>query len=328
MQNYRISTDIGKDKNVVIELKSDYDLIEVLENVEYTFDLRYNSKKIICVYGIKNIINNKIYIGSTIYFRSRILEHCNTLQKNKHTNRKLQRAWNKYGEKSFRFIIIKKDINENEVISYEQYFIDKFDSCKKGYNIVPVAGTTLGHKWTKEKKEKYSKLKKSLNLGEPIIQYSLDGQKINEFENMRLASKSIGHKNSCNIGMCCRKEKITVGGYKWEYKDRDKQKLYGFQEFETKEIIPCPHCNNKNTIKRGFVYWNQSKEQQYKCLDCLKVFNKKTKTPNAWNVDVDKHKKIVDYYNSNNYSIDELSDIFNMCKQSIKRILTKYNAEL
>ena len=30
MQNYRISTDIGKDKNIVVELKQDFDNIEIL----------------------------------------------------------------------------------------------------------------------------------------------------------------------------------------------------------------------------------------------------------------------------------------------------------
>lgn len=55
------------------------------------------------VYIIECILNNKIYVGSSIDLNKRIKTHFNDLRKNKHTNPKLQRSFNKYGEGSFKF---------------------------------------------------------------------------------------------------------------------------------------------------------------------------------------------------------------------------------
>ncbi len=54
------------------------------------------------VYTIKNVINNKIYIGSAVNIKKRWHEHRNLLNNNnnnKHHSPILQNAWNKYGKK-------------------------------------------------------------------------------------------------------------------------------------------------------------------------------------------------------------------------------------
>ena len=58
------------------------------------------------IYKIRNLINNKIYIGSTINFRQRWYTHKTLLTNNKHPNSHLQNAWNKYGPANFVFEIM------------------------------------------------------------------------------------------------------------------------------------------------------------------------------------------------------------------------------
>ena len=59
------------------------------------------------VYCIKNIKNNKLYIGSTtVQFVKRLNLHVWELNSNKHKNKYLQNSWNKYKEDSFIFEII------------------------------------------------------------------------------------------------------------------------------------------------------------------------------------------------------------------------------
>jgi group I intron endonuclease len=60
-----------------------------------------------CIYQIKNLVNDKFYIGSTIralYIRK--YEHLSELRNNEHCNTYLQRSFNKYGEQNFSFKIL------------------------------------------------------------------------------------------------------------------------------------------------------------------------------------------------------------------------------
>lgn len=54
--------------------------------------------KISGVYLIFNRANKKKYVGSSINVYRRFKEHKTGLSKNKHNNRFLQFAWNKYSE--------------------------------------------------------------------------------------------------------------------------------------------------------------------------------------------------------------------------------------
>ena len=56
------------------------------------------------IYAIINILNQKMYIGSTKCFRERFNEHHRYLKNNKHHSARLQNSWNKYGGDFFEFI--------------------------------------------------------------------------------------------------------------------------------------------------------------------------------------------------------------------------------
>lgn len=89
------------------------------------------------IYSIQNLINGKIYIGQTSDLDIRWNRHKNQLRKNKHINKHLQNAWNKYGEENFKFDIIKKCSDEDNLNKLEQYYIKEYNSnnTKFGYNL-------------------------------------------------------------------------------------------------------------------------------------------------------------------------------------------------
>lgn len=93
------------------------------------------------VYVIENLMNNKIYIGSsTMKVIKRIGHHISMLRVNKHKNAHLQHAFNKYGETSFCASII-ENTDKSTTLEREQYWINQhnFDDL---YNINPLASGT------------------------------------------------------------------------------------------------------------------------------------------------------------------------------------------
>lgn len=110
------------------------------------------------IYIIKNKQNDKIYIGSATNFKNRLSRHKSDLNQDRHHNIHLQRAWNKHGEDSFEFFMLEKVEKSEDLISREQHYIDLHNSVdnKVGYNIAPIAGSSLGVKHTQETKDKFS----------------------------------------------------------------------------------------------------------------------------------------------------------------------------
>ncbi len=126
------------------------------------------------VYQIRNIINNKRYIGSAFDIKGRWRIHKRHLRKGMHCNDYLQRAWNKYGEDSFLFEILERVSNgilskrefRDPLLAREQHYKDLYKSYdrKYGYDICKTAGSALGVIRTEEYKKKLSETKKRLNV--------------------------------------------------------------------------------------------------------------------------------------------------------------------
>jgi group I intron endonuclease len=108
------------------------------------------------IYKIKNLVNEKVYIGSAKCFKNRKREHLKLLRHNKHYNFHLQSSWNKYGESNFEFQIVQTVDDLNLLAKTETYWIRFFDSANKnkGYNLVPTGFNMLGYKHTEESKSK------------------------------------------------------------------------------------------------------------------------------------------------------------------------------
>lgn len=89
------------------------------------------------VYVIHNLRANKVYIGSTNNFNSRLSTHEIRLKANNHENSYLQRAYNKDSKFfEFRLLLICDDY-----INWEQRAFDIYKPFdKRGYNICKIAG--------------------------------------------------------------------------------------------------------------------------------------------------------------------------------------------
>ena len=108
------------------------------------------------VYKILNKANNKLYIGSALNIKKRWAAHRAGLRHNRHKNFHLQRAWNKYGEDSFEFIILEYCEKEERLIR-EQFYLDTLKPYgDAGYNLTSVAGSNSGYKHTAETRAKVS----------------------------------------------------------------------------------------------------------------------------------------------------------------------------
>jgi len=93
------------------------------------------------IYMIKNLINEKVYIGMTRNtFKKRLDEHMSGLKIHKHHNIHLQNSYNLYGGNSFEFIILeiisKQENNLKYFFARENDFMIYYNALSKdGYNI-------------------------------------------------------------------------------------------------------------------------------------------------------------------------------------------------
>lgn len=127
------------------------------------------------IYGIRNKITNKIYVGQTVDIDMRHKEHYQYLRSGTHANQHLQNAWNKYGEKSFEFIVLEECILCN-LTSREQWWIDYYGGIdsKNTYNIREAG--SKGH-LADETKQKLSKAHKGKKLSKETCQKISNAQK-------------------------------------------------------------------------------------------------------------------------------------------------------
>ena len=108
------------------------------------------------IYKILCLQNNKCYIGSAVNIRKRWNSHKSELNNNKHTNQKLQNAWNKYGSNQFQFLIVEKCCKE-QLLLLEEKYIKENNSYISGFNLVETpTNNNLGLKHTQLSKVKMS----------------------------------------------------------------------------------------------------------------------------------------------------------------------------
>lgn len=208
-------------------------------------------KKITGIYKIKNIVNGKVYIGSSVSVLSRMSTHKHLLLKNKHFNKHLQSSYNKYGINNFLFEILEKikDNDKNLIKEREEFNILYYKSNNKnfGYNSRILCDTNLGIKFTKEHIEKLKKSHLGIRQTKESIKkikkslykrvYKLDKDKniIDEYESIIDASeKNNLHRQS--ISSCCVNKLNSTGGYYWcfinDYNDEKLKKLKKIKKFK------------------------------------------------------------------------------------------------
>ena len=108
------------------------------------------------IYKIKNLLNGKCYIGSSVAIHQRWAIHNRLLKRQKHHSILLQRAWDKCGEENFIYEILEK-VEQTKLLEREQYYLD---SLKPEYNILAIAGSCLGVKRSDKTKQRMSRTRK------------------------------------------------------------------------------------------------------------------------------------------------------------------------
>lgn len=106
------------------------------------------------VYIIRNKINNKCYVGSAINLYERYNQHFSGLRSNSHENARLQNSWNKYGSDAFYFEIIEFIEDPQDLLAFEQLYLDLVFGRETSFNLTPTAGSLLGYKASEETKQK------------------------------------------------------------------------------------------------------------------------------------------------------------------------------
>jgi group I intron endonuclease len=96
--------------------------------------------------------SGRCYVGSAVDYPKRRRDHLHLLRKGRHHSLKLQNAWNKYGEQLvFELLELVPDLSK--LVSREQYHMDALDVYRSGYNMAPLAGSTLGRRHSEETKQ-------------------------------------------------------------------------------------------------------------------------------------------------------------------------------
>ena len=83
------------------------------------------------IYQIRNLVNGKVYVGSAVNLRARMQSHFGELKNNKHNNRHLQRAYDKYGLDKFVFEVLEY-VEKDMLLEREQYYIDTLNVVNEG----------------------------------------------------------------------------------------------------------------------------------------------------------------------------------------------------
>lgn len=118
------------------------------------------------IYQIKNLLNNKVYIGSTTNFYERFKNHYYSLIHNDNVS-KIQSDWNMHsGKHPFVFDILKiVDDNTNREMLYnlEQIYLNEHNSCVVGYNSIRETESSLKYK-DKNKRSNNIEMTKNLEV--------------------------------------------------------------------------------------------------------------------------------------------------------------------
>lgn len=133
------------------------------------------------IYMIKNKVNGKFYIGSSVNLHNRKNQHWARIRNGSHSNKTLIKSFKKYGEDSFEFIIIENVItNEFKyLIEREQWWMDYYQPYQQnGYNQSRVA---FGFK----------PLTDVIDPDKIYLVYDLKGNLLNKFKTIRECSNAM-----------------------------------------------------------------------------------------------------------------------------------------
>lgn len=120
------------------------------------------------IYKCTCLSNCRSYIGQTCSLFRRKNDHIRELRNNRHSNRHLQNAWNKYGEENFTWEVLEY-CSTDLLNEREMYWIEYYNSFKTGFNL--TTGGSLGCIYSEESNQK----RREKMLGENNPMYGKTG---------------------------------------------------------------------------------------------------------------------------------------------------------
>jgi len=220
------------------------------------------------IYKITNKLNGKFYIGSSVHIENRWKLHISSLKRGKHDNQHLQYSWNKYGELSFDFIVM-KECDCGELILEEQKELDIHYGKDYCYNLSPSADVAMRGiprsddvkmkcsvaqkgvpRWTNEQKKQMSIDRKGKYTGKDSHRY---GKHFNHTEEVKRKISEASKNQKWSIQRC---ENISLG------KLRNKQEL---TDEERKNIS----VGVQKAIQEGRYHKNKVPKEQYDTIKAL-----------------------------------------------------------
>lgn len=198
-------------------------------------------------------------------------------------NEYFYRAIQKYGWDNFEHKILYEGLSEDEANQLEEELVAKYETTnpQKGYNLHSGG---LHHEVTEETREKLSKSKKGMLLGEEnpffgkhhteevlavirkrVEQYDCDGNLVAVYKSMKEACEKTGVDKSLLTKVCKGKRK-TAGGYQWKYED-DERDMKAYRRV----------AHNRRRVRQLDM---SDKE--------IKVFNSLTEAGRAFGINADK----------------------------------------
>lgn len=184
-----------------------------------------NTHKLSGVYEIRNTLNNKRYIGSSINIYRRWRDHKRMLNLSVHPNKHLQSAWNKYGEKHKDGNFIAEYSSQKEaallVFGNERYHKSISGCCRgdrkeaKGY-IWRYKTDNYPNKIKLCLADRYKNNKKAVYQIDPATE-----EIIAEYSSTKEAAMQFSKSTYSSISLCCNGKYKTAFGFKWKYKNYD-----------------------------------------------------------------------------------------------------------
>ena len=153
------------------------------------------------IYQIKNLTNNKIYIGSSVDIKARWAGHRSDLKNKKHHSKHLQRSWELHGFDAFEFTVLEVVKDCQLLLEREQHYIDTLKPYKReiGYNNCREAKSCLGFTHSDESKRKMSQSRIGFKHSEETkrkISKAHKGRVFTEETKRKISKSATGRKAS------------------------------------------------------------------------------------------------------------------------------------
>lgn len=224
------------------------------------------------IYKITNTKNGKVYIGQTTRtLRLRWEQHIRSAKNGGMS--KFYKAIRKYGPESFKVETLCTAYSKEELNDLEIYFIHKYNSIKKGYNMIDARYTNVMD--FPDVKEKHDTKMRSeevrQKLSNTMKQKIADGKFFNEHHRAELSKKAMGNKNGENnpshsIGCYCVIDGVRrdfknykEAGIWWYMKDAPFGEKYSQATYQRK-IIDCINTGECKFQKKDKTYIHITRE--------------------------------------------------------------------